>query len=266
MARELNNKFSWKTATFMAKLSYHAYDGLEEFKKVFTKNWDSITFFDHGGTECYVLTCPKNYIVVFRGTEPTSWQDIKADINIHKSRREYQPNNSGTGSLGRVHSGFRHALNDVWDNLLGHYQKHGKNKQLLVTGHSLGAALATLYTDRIADMHSVCYTFGSPRVGNKDLIDNMNFTCYRFRNNNDIVTRVPFEWLGFTHKSTELKYFNVDGIVRHGFDRWYLFFQWVKGTYRTLMRDKTWDAFADHSMGEYYKLCKQQLIEERLDV
>ena len=266
MARELNNKFSWKTSTFMAKLSYHAYDGLTEFKKVFTKDWDSITFFDAGGTECYVLTCPKNYIVVFRGTEPTSWEDIKADINIHKSRREYQPNNSGTGSVGKVHSGFRHALNDIWDKLLDHYKNNnGNTKQLLVTGHSLGAALAVLYTDRINDSQSVCYTYGCPRPGNKDLISNMNFNCYRFRNNNDIVTRVPFEWLGFSHKG-ELKYFNVDGIVRHGFSRWYLFSQWLKGTYRTLMRDKTWDAFADHSMGEYYNLCKQQLIEENLDV
>ena len=112
MTRELNNKFSWKTATFMAKLSYHAYDGLSEFKKVFKKDWD-IKFFDWGGTECYILTCPKNYVVAFRGTEPTSWEDIKADINVHKSKREYQPNNSGTGSFGKVHSGFRHALNDV---------------------------------------------------------------------------------------------------------------------------------------------------------
>jgi hypothetical protein len=94
----------------------------------------------------------------------------------------------------------------------------------------------------------------------------MDFTCYRFRNNNDIVTRVPFEWLGFSHKSTELKYFNCDGIVRHGFSRWYMLSQWFRGTYRTLMRDKTWDAFADHSISEYYTLCKQQLIEENLDV
>ena len=32
------------------------------------------------------------------------------------------------------------------------------------------------------------------------------------------------------------------------------------------MRDKTWDAFADHSMGDYYKLCKEQLIEENANV
>ena len=93
-----------------------------------------------------------------------------------------------------------------------HYKQNGVNKQLLITGHSLNAALATLYADRIADTSSACYTFGSPRVGDKKLIDNMNFTCYRIRNNNDIVTRVPPEWIGYTHKSDELLYFDVDGI------------------------------------------------------
>ena len=39
MARELNKEFSWKTATFMARLSYHAYDGEDEFKKVFSKEY-----------------------------------------------------------------------------------------------------------------------------------------------------------------------------------------------------------------------------------
>ena len=35
MARELNNEFSWKTATFMARLSYHCYADEKEFKKQF---------------------------------------------------------------------------------------------------------------------------------------------------------------------------------------------------------------------------------------
>ena len=266
MTRELNNEFSWKTATFMARLSYYSYAGEKEFNKQFKKHWDNIEFFSKGGTECYVLHCPKNYIVVFRGTEPTSWEDIKADIEIHKSKKEYVPNKAGMGIYGKIHTGFRNALEDIWKDLISHYNYHAKDKQLLVTGHSLGAALATLYADRIADMHSVCYTFGSPRVGDKQLIENMNFTCYRLRNNNDIVTRVPPELFGYTHKSDELKYFDVDGQVRHGFSRMYMFSQWFRGTYRTLMRDKTWDAFADHSMGDYYKLCKEQLIEENANV
>jgi len=265
MARELNKEFSWKNATFMAKLSYYAYVGEKEFKKVFKKQWKDISFLSNGGTECYILTCPKNYIVVFRGTEPTSWEDIKADIQFTKQKKEYVPNKQGTGSLGQIHSGFKAALNDICDALWDHYIQNAKGKQLLVTGHSLGAALATLYADRISDIHSACYTFGSPRVGNKELIDNMVFTCYRFRNNNDIVTRVPPEWIRYTHKSDELFYFDVDGIPRQGFSRGFMFMQWIKGTYRGLMRDKTWDAFADHSMGDYYNLCKRQLAEENVE-
>ena len=48
------------------------------------------------------------------------------------------------------------------DIFIGEYKdnkRNGQGKQLLVTGHSLGAALATLYTDRISDPKSVCYTF-----------------------------------------------------------------------------------------------------------
>ena len=89
MTRALTNEFSWKTATFMARLSYYSYAGEKEFEKQFKKHWDNIEFFSKGGTECYVLHWPKNYIVVFRGTEPTSWEDIKADIQFHKQKKEY---------------------------------------------------------------------------------------------------------------------------------------------------------------------------------
>ena len=89
MTRALTNEFSWKTATFMARLSYYSYAGEKEFNKQFKKHWDNIEFFSKGGTECYDLHCPKNYIVVFRGTEPTSWEDIKADIQFHKQKKEY---------------------------------------------------------------------------------------------------------------------------------------------------------------------------------
>ena len=58
---QLDNQFSWKTATFMARLSKHAYTGLKDFKKTFKKDWKDIKMFSHGGTECYILTCPKNF-------------------------------------------------------------------------------------------------------------------------------------------------------------------------------------------------------------
>ena len=186
MARKLDNQFSWKNATFMAKLAKHAYDKPAAFKKVFKKDW-TIKMFKNGGTECYTLTCPENYIVVFRGTEPTSWEDIKADLQFRKNKG--------------IHRGFDAALDDIWEDLKKHYDKNAKGKVLLVTGHSLGAALATLFSARINDENSACYTFGSPRTATPKVVKQMNFKAYRFRNNNDVVTKVPPEFLGFTHKS-----------------------------------------------------------------
>ena len=239
---QLNNKFSWKTATFMARLSKHAYTGLKDFKKTFSKDWDVIKMFSHGGTECYVLTCPKNYVVVFRGTEPTSWEDIKADVQFRKK--------------GGIHRGFKAALDDVWDDLFDDYNKNSEGKQLVVTGHSLGAALATLYSHRICDSNSACYTFGSPRVGTPKQTKKMSFTAYRFRNNNDIVTKVPPEFLGFSHKSDKTTYFDIDGNVKEGYSRWYMISQWFKGTGRGLLKGKV-DGFSDHSMGGYHELCQR---------
>jgi len=238
----LNNQFSWKTATFMGSLRKRAYTGLKDFKKTFKKDWDVIKMFSHGGTECYVLTCPENYIVVFRGTEPTSWEDIKADVQFRKK--------------GGIHRGFKAALDDVWDDLFDDYNKNSEGKQLVVTGHSLGAALATLYSHRISDSNSVCYTFGSPRTGTPKQTKKMVFTAYRFRNNNDIVTKVPPEFLGFSHKSDKTTYFDIDGNVKEGYSRWYMISQWFKGTGRGLLKGKV-DGFSDHSMGGYHELCQR---------
>ena len=238
---QLDNKFSWKTAIFMAKLAKHAYNSQAAFKKTFKKDW-TIKMFSYGGTECYILTCPKNYIVVFRGTEPTSWEDIKADVQFRK--------------IGGIHRGFRAALDDVWNQLIDDYNKNASGKQLLVTGHSLGAALATLYSHRICDSNSVCYTFGSPRTGTPKQTKKMLFTAYRFRNNNDIVTKVPPEFLGFSHKSDKTTYFDVEGNVKEGYNRWYMIKQWFKGTGKGLLKGKV-DGFSDHSMGGYHELCER---------
>ena len=46
------------------------------------------------------------------------WEDIKADIEIHKSKKEYVPNKAGIGIYGKIHTGFRDALEDIWKDLM----------------------------------------------------------------------------------------------------------------------------------------------------
>ena len=154
-------------------------------------DWD-IKFLDWGGTECFILSCPKNYIVAFRGTEPTSWEDIKADLQFRKNKG--------------IHRGFDAALDDVWEDLKKHYDKNAKGKVLLVTGHSLGAALTVISSYMICkDFPQIAHlvknvTVGCPRVGNSTFKDNYNKLVpksIRIVNDKDLVTRIPK--IGFTH-------------------------------------------------------------------
>ena len=162
---ELSSDFSWATAAFMAKLSEKCYDSEGPFKDailpISNKSWE-IKFFDFGGTQAYALNGKDNFILTFRGTQPTQWEDIKADLDIKKV---YSSTIDGRVE-GKVHRGFKYALNDVWNDVIEHMEKCEANKkQIFITGHSLGAALATLVAGRLNNPDIVCllYTSPSPR-------------------------------------------------------------------------------------------------------
>ena len=207
--------------------------------------------FDKDGTQVFCWKDDKHACVAFRGTEPNQWSDIKADLKI---RRVKCP-------TGFVHRGFRDALDEVWTDVVAWISKQKCHHEFF-TGHSLGGALATLAASRWNTVTTHLYTYGSPRVGGKKFIQSfLTRNRYRFRNNNDIVTRVPFEIFGYKHVSGEggnFIYFDIDGNVATKFSRWYMFKQWWKGTFRGVSHLKV-DGFSDHSMTNYYEYCKREM-------
>ena len=84
---------------------------------------------------------------------------------------------------------------------------------LYVTGHSLGAAMATIASSRMQSKVTALITFGSPRVGNAEFVKSLNVEHYRVQNNCDDVTKVPFRFVGFRHHGTH-KYMNYYGAFR----------------------------------------------------
>lgn len=69
--------------------------------------------------------------------------------------------------------------------------------KVVVTGHSLGGAIATLCAQYLSDYipNVVTYTFGSPRVGDYLFADLFNITIsnsYRVVNKDDIVPHLPY--------------------------------------------------------------------------
>src|SRR5437879_3380091 len=110
-------------------------------------------------TQAFVASNADAVLVAFRGTEPDDLKDWITDADAVFAHTE----------VGPVHYGFWAALQSVWTQLEQTIQQHQDRAQSLwITGHSLGAALATLATARLRralkPIHGL-YTFGSPRAG-----------------------------------------------------------------------------------------------------
>lgn len=132
-------------------------------------------------------------VLVFRGTEQNI-QDYLTDLEIGEL--------SLVTNKKDVHDGFTQALDSVWRGIEAALVQ--LNCPIFYTGHSLGAALATLAAARHAPR--AVYTFGSPRVGNPAFVASLGqVTIYRVVDDADIVATVPAEELGFRHVGTEIR-------------------------------------------------------------
>jgi hypothetical protein len=139
---------------------------------------------DHGGTQAYVAAMPGAVIVTFRGTEPDQLVDSLADARIALVPWTH----------GAVHAGFRDALERVWTPLVEKLTPLAGSRAVWFSGHSLGAALATLAADRFPATAGVC-TLGSPRVGDRRFAAAFDHRfgdrAARYVNDTDIVTHLP---------------------------------------------------------------------------
>ncbi|KAJ9465024.1 Lipase [Diplonema papillatum] len=193
-----------------------------------------------GVRDCLVVA------VVFKGASPFELKEWMADCSAGKVAdyaflAEYGFGVGGRGAPGRVHEGFYDAfvskpargegrpplkkILSVLSRVANAEPNRGKRLRLWVAGHSLGAALATMFTafvvspeiakeryapcvegeeDWSAVLELLCeslagvYTYGNPRVGDRVFADNVNGALSRlsvpfrrFRNGNDIVGVVP---------------------------------------------------------------------------
>ena len=142
------------------------------------------------GTAAFLVestSAPAFAVLAFRGTE-VKIQDYVTDLKVGK------PPLDSTDVV--VHEGFKLALDSVWTQIAAALAT--LTCPVFFTGHSLGAALATLAAARRAP--TAVYTFGSPYVGDQAFVDSLaGVPIFRCKDDIDIVTVVPPEEWGFRH-------------------------------------------------------------------
>ena len=192
-----SDRMAWIMA-HMAKLAYIKFEEseleLERLEYCLQSGWfNLIKTFNKNGSQAFLAKNDEFAVLAFRGTQPDKWEDIRTDIRILKLRTVD----------GRVHIGFKSAFDDVKDAITEELRKHLGKMPLYITGHSLGAALATVATQEIEeefnDLVAACYTFGSPRVGDGKYEKAIKVPFYRIVNSTDIVTLLPFLLGSFVH-------------------------------------------------------------------
>lgn len=244
---------NWKNASMCADTSNAVYaDGplCYEMVEQYTKTKKSFQFFNNNNAQACAYVHDKDSIVIcFRGTQPAELSDIAADLKSWQVASE---------TIGEVHAGFKGELDKLWDHILAYtMMKQCKGKHIFVTGHSLGAAIATIAASRLKalDWSVTLYTYGSPRVGDHTWSKQFEeIETYRFVNNNDIVTAVP-PYGFFTHIG-ELKYINYYGNIRD-VTWWQRFKDQLRGRWRALLKFQLFDGAFDHSMSLYVKKVKK---------
>jgi triacylglycerol lipase len=258
-----NTAYSLDNALACAKASLLAYDPVVTAAKVseaFGLDVVELVTFVGFGTDArgFLALLDGAVVIVFRGTDSiANWIDDGAVLPLPFRNK------------GAVHSGFRFALDSIWETIQSTLEKwKGSGRTLWITGHSLGGALALLTAAylrfpldpsvTVAKPVAGLYTFGQPRIGTRDFCQpcdgDFGKLNFRFVNNKDIVPRVPPRLLGYWHAGN-VRYIDAQGVIHDDIAWWHGFLDAVEvglDGFRALQKGNTRiEAIKDHSMALY---------------
>jgi len=246
-------ELDWHLAKMCVDASAGVYktgDTMRAFVRSYVYNIDELLELDIDNAQALCFKSSNHeYVISFRGTEPKEGvNDILADLKAWRTEGEFG---------GKVHSGFKGELDKLHDHVVKWLESYSVLEQktsVIITGHSLGAGMASIMTARLKALgydNISLYTFGSPRVGNTEWTKLLkDIPVYRFVNNNDIVCKIPPSFL-FTHIG-ELHYVNYSGIFVSKYTRWGRFADGVKSRLRALTKFQPFDGAFDHPC-KFYK-------------
>jgi len=176
-------------ASYICKLSYRNLK-LENLNECpILRDYDKYdTIYDD---KIYILHNNNKINICFRGSY--TFKDFLINFNI--CQKKYIKDDI------KVHAGYLNFYLNIKDSIKNRIceiiQKHNIS-DIIFTGHSLGGSIATIAsydsTNYINNINIKCITFGAPKVGNKNFIDEYNkkiLYSYRIVNNNDLIEHSP---------------------------------------------------------------------------
>lgn len=153
-----------------------------------------------------VMNDDKVALLVFRGTQADHMLDLITNVQFGLSSWNLGP--------GKVHRGFELTALGLWKQVLPWLQgPAGHRQQLLICGHSLGGAIASLLA--VPAQANALVTFGSPRVGDAGFVQGLaGLDSIRVVDCCDLVPLVPPTslLLPYEHVGT-LHYIDLSGTV-----------------------------------------------------
>lgn len=153
-------------------------------------------------------------ILVFRGTQPDHYEDFITNIQVTFAPWPVAGVNS------QVHKGFSESATALWPQTLNWLQApdtRNHRSRLLICGHSLGGAIASLLA--IPAAANTLITFGCPRVGNDafahhlEMLPGLQIT--RVVNCCDAVPTVPLPLMGYAHPGAALRINSKGQVLTH---------------------------------------------------
>ena len=122
----------------LSKIAYcNKRDATSQAKKY---GFNTVEFYDRDGAQAYRFMNKTDLVIACRGTQPTEWSDISADLKAIPVMAE---------TVSRVHQGFKDEVDELWPMITEDInRKVNLNKKLWFCGHSLGAAMATIMASR----------------------------------------------------------------------------------------------------------------------
>lgn len=221
----------------LARASQAAYEGKDAVQKRLNAErvfeiWDVRT-----DTQAYIAYVKKEVVVVFRGTEG-KLDDIITDLKAWKTCR----------GRYRLHQGFVTAYMSIHREV-AKLLKHCVDKQVYVTGHSLGGALAQICVLFNPQPKTKLVVFGSPKIGDRTVANAVSAVGGSFYvNHADIVPRLPR--INYWQPET-VKYFNAEDRVIENPSYWEMF------TDRLLTVS---ERISDHSIERYIELVEKASV------